>query len=88
MGFKGSQFLLNLDFKIMGSEGQADKFEETVSLTVEVDRPAWSAPRFNRRKLRGCSRAIAIDSWCRRAVAKLSCHYARRDCSQFAATAN
>ena len=47
MGFKGSNFLLHLDFKIMGTEGQTDKFEESDSLTVEMDRPAWSAPRLN-----------------------------------------
>ena len=72
MGFKGSQFLLNLDFKIMGSEGQADKFEEAVSLTVEVDRPAWSAPRFNAASLEAVQEQLhfirgAAEQW-------LSCH--------------
>jgi hypothetical protein len=72
MGFKGSQFLLNLDFKIMGSEEQVDKFEEAVSLIVEVDRPAWSAPRFNAASLEAVQEQLqlirgAAEQW-------LSCH--------------
>ena len=72
MGLKGSHFLLNLDFKITGSEGQVDKFEESVSLTVEVDRPAWSAPRFNAASLEAVQEQLqlirgAAEQW-------LSCH--------------
>jgi hypothetical protein len=72
MGLKGSHFLLNLDFKITGSEGQVDKFEESVSLTVEVDRPAWSAPRFNAASLEAVQEHLqlirgAAEQW-------LSCH--------------
>ena len=72
MGFKGSHFRLNLDFKIMGAEGQTDKFEETVSLAVEMDRPAWSAPRLNVASLEAVQAQLqsvrgAAEQW-------LSCH--------------
>jgi hypothetical protein len=29
----------------VSTEGQGDKFEESATLQIEVDRPAWSAPR-------------------------------------------
>ena len=72
MGFKGSHFLLNLDFKIMGVEGQSDKFEENISLTVEMDRPAWSAPRLTAASLEAVQEQVqsvrgAAEQW-------LSCH--------------
>jgi hypothetical protein len=72
MGFKGSHFLLNLDFKIMGTEGQSDKFEENISLTVEMDRPAWSAPRLTAASLEAVQEQVqsvrgAAEQW-------LSCH--------------
>jgi len=72
MGFKGSHFLLNLDFKILGTEGQSDKFEENISLTVEMDRPAWSAPRLTAASLEAVQEQLqsirgAAEQW-------LSCH--------------
>jgi hypothetical protein len=72
MGLPGSHFLLNLDFKITGTEGQADKFEETLSLTVGMDRPAWSAPRLNAASLE----AVQAELQSLRGVAEqwLSCH--------------
>jgi hypothetical protein len=72
MGFTGSNFLLNLDFKITGAEGQTDKFEETVSLTVGMDRPAWSVPRINAASMEAVQAQLqsvrgAAEQW-------LSCH--------------
>ena len=45
MGYSGNHLVLNLDFQILGTDSQSEKFEENVSLTIEVDRPAWSAPK-------------------------------------------
>ena len=45
MGYSGNQLVLNLDFQILGTDSQSEKFEESVSLTLDVDRPAWSAPK-------------------------------------------
>ena len=72
MGLKGSHFLLNLDFKIMGAEGQSEMFEENVSLTIEMDRPAWSAPRPTAASLEAVQEQLqsirgAAEQW-------LSCH--------------
>jgi hypothetical protein len=72
MGLPGSHFLLNLDFKIMGAEGQSEMFEENVSLTIEMDRPAWSAPRPTAASLEAVQEQLqlirgAAEQW-------LSCH--------------
>ena len=45
MGHTGNTVVLNLDFQLIGTEVQDAKFEESTSLQIEVDRPAWSAPR-------------------------------------------
>lgn len=45
MGYTGNNLILNLDFQIVGTESQSEKFEESVSLAINVDRPAWSAPK-------------------------------------------
>jgi hypothetical protein len=45
MGQAGNGVMLNLDFQLVSTEGQGDKFEESATLQIEVDRPAWSAPR-------------------------------------------
>jgi hypothetical protein len=47
LGYKGSHLVLNLDFQIVGTEGQREKFEESISLALEIDQPAWSAPRMS-----------------------------------------
>jgi len=45
MGLSGNNLVLKLDFQIVGTESQSEKFEESVSLAINVDRPAWSAPK-------------------------------------------
>ena len=45
MGYSGNHLVLNLDFQILGTDSQREMFEESVSLTIEVDRPAWSEPK-------------------------------------------
>jgi len=45
MGLSGNNLVLKLDFQIVGTESQSEKFEESVSLAINLDRPAWSAPK-------------------------------------------
>lgn len=45
MGYSGNNLVLTLDFQIVGTESQSEKFEESISLNISMDRPAWSAPK-------------------------------------------
>ena len=45
MGYSGNNLVLNLDFQILGTDSQREMFEDSVSLTIEVDRSAWSEPK-------------------------------------------
>jgi hypothetical protein len=45
MGYTRNSLIVNLDFQIVGTDSQPEKFEESVSLYIEVDRPAWAAPK-------------------------------------------
>jgi hypothetical protein len=47
LGYAGNNLVLNLDFQLINTEGQAEKFEESTTLQIEVERPAWSAPRLS-----------------------------------------
>lgn len=37
-------FVLNLNFQLVSTQSHGEVFEESVSLQLEIDRPAWSAP--------------------------------------------
>ena len=47
MGLPGNALVLNLDFQLLSNEGRGDKFEESITLQIEVERSAWSAPRLS-----------------------------------------
>jgi hypothetical protein len=47
MGLPGNALVLNLDFQLLNNEGRSDKFEESITLQIDVERTAWSAPRLS-----------------------------------------
>jgi hypothetical protein len=51
MGHTGNSFTLNLEFQLASNDGQVEKYEESVNLQLDVDRPAWSAPRLSQASL-------------------------------------
>jgi len=71
MGYSGNQLVLNLDFQILGNDSQSEKFEESVSLTIDVDRPAWSAPKVSAASL--TSIQDQLQTWRDTAAQWLSC---------------
>jgi hypothetical protein len=71
MGYSGNQLVLNLDFQILGTDSQSEKFEESVSLTLDVDRPAWSAPKVSAASL--TSIQDQLQTWRDTAEQWLSC---------------
>jgi hypothetical protein len=71
MGYSGNNLVLNLDFQILGTESQSEKFEESVSLAIDVDRPAWSAPKVNTASL--TSIQDQLQTWRDTAEQWLSC---------------
>ena len=72
MGQTGNSVTLNLEFQLASNEGQAEKFEESVSLQLQVDRPAWSAPRLNPESLSLVQEQL--QTWRAGAEQWLSCH--------------
>ena len=72
MGQTGNSVTLNLEFQLASNEGQAEKFEESVSLQLQVDRPAWSAPRLNPESLSLVQEQL--QTWRTSAEQWLSCH--------------
>ena len=72
LGNTGNALVLSLDFQLSRHDGQAETFEESTSLQIEVDRPAWSAPR-----LSNASMALIqsqLQTWRASAEQWLSCH--------------
>ena len=63
---------LNLEFQLANNEGLSEKFEESVSLQLEVDRPAWSAPRLTQASLNLVQ--AQLQTWRAGAEQWLSCH--------------
>jgi hypothetical protein len=71
MGLSGNNLVLKLDFQIVGTESQAEKFEESVSLAINVDRQAWSAPKVTSDSL--LSVQDQLQTWRDKAEQWLSC---------------
>jgi hypothetical protein len=71
MGLTGNSLILNLDFQIVGTDSQPEKFEESVSLSIDLDRPAWSAPKVSLGSL--ASLQDQLQTWRDTAEQWLSC---------------
>ena len=71
MGLTGNSLILNLDFQIVGTDSQPEKFEESVSLSIDVDRPAWTAPKVSVSSL--ASLQDQLQTWRDTAEQWLSC---------------
>ena len=71
MGFSGNNLVLTLDFQIVGTESQSEKFEESISLNIAMDRPAWSAPKVTSESL--LSVQDQLQTWRDKAEQWLSC---------------
>ena len=71
MGLTGNSLILNLDFQIVGTDSQPEKFEESVSLSIDMDRPAWSAPKVSLSSL--VSLQDQLQTWRDTAEQWLSC---------------
>ena len=71
MGLTGNSLILNLDFQIVGTDSQPEKFEESVSLSIDMDRPAWSAPKVSLSSL--ASLQDQLQTWRETAEQWLSC---------------
>lgn len=71
MGYSGNNLVLTLDFQIVGTESQSEKFEESISLNIAMDRPAWSAPKVTSESL--LSVQDQLQTWRDKAEQWLSC---------------
>ena len=71
MGYSGNNLVLTLDFQIVGTESQSEKFEESISLNISMDRPAWSAPKVSTDSL--LSVQDQLQTWRDKAEQWLSC---------------
>ena len=71
MGYSGNNLVLTLDFQIVGTESQSEKFEESISLNISMDRPAWSAPKVTSDSL--LSVQDQLQTWRDKAEQWLSC---------------
>ena len=72
MGQTGNNVTLSLEFQLTSNEAQVEKYEESVSLQLEVDRPAWSAPRLTQASLNLVQQQL--QTWRADAEQWLSCH--------------
>lgn len=72
MGHSGNTVALALEFKLNSTAGQSESFEDSISLQLETERTAWSAPR-----LTDTSMALVqeqLQTWRASAEQWLSCH--------------
>jgi hypothetical protein len=72
MGQTGNNVTLSLEFQLTSNEAEVEKYEESVSLQLEVNRPAWSAPRLTQASLNLVQQQL--QTWRADAEQWLSCH--------------
>ena len=72
MGHSGNSVTLQLDFQLASNEAHVEKYEESASLQLEIDRPAWSAPRLTQASLNLVQ--AQLQTWRAGAEQWLSCH--------------
>jgi hypothetical protein len=70
-GAHSNSIALNLDFQIMGTEGQKAKFEDRVRLVLEIERPQWSAARLSSTSMESVQNQI--NEWRDQTTQMLSC---------------
>ena len=71
-GQPGNGVNLLLDFQIISNEGQAAQFADSISLQLEIERTAWSAPRLTNASLELVQ--TQLQTWRAEAEQWLSCH--------------
>jgi hypothetical protein len=72
LGNANHNVTLQLAFQLTSNEGQVEKFEDSVSLQLQVDRPAWSAPQLKSDSLNTVQEQL--QTWRADAEQWLSCH--------------
>ena len=72
LGQSKNSLVLNLDFQLVSTQGLGEAFEESVSLQIEIDRPAWSAPSLTAASIDLVKEQLQI--WRAAGEQWLSCH--------------
>lgn len=71
-GQTGNLVNLLLDFQISSNEGQPEQFTDSITLQLEIERTAWSAPRLSNASLELVQ--AQLQTWRADAEQWLSCH--------------